>query len=247
VQITGGEPTLRRDLKEIVKELSGSGVGNIGMTTNGSRLNIQYASELVNVGVSDVHIHLPSLDKSIYSQTVRRNISSSRIQTLKDAAIYLKGAAGVEFNTPVTSINLPSLPQLFNFCYDNKINLKLIEEVKLSGEQISEEAITLLLEEWVKTQEMDPTKINIDGRYGKNYMFPAGFSFRVAPATRGLVSFLGGESDRVLYDGRYWIGGDNGKFLFTPSCFLEPTTGDFEDLKLNFEETRKKYSENGKK
>lgn len=241
IQITGGEPTLRDDLEEIIGLLSEEGITDIGLTTNGYKLSEEYVLKLINKGISDVHVHLSSLDPLVYQKTANvRN--EGVINIIKKVAILLKEKGiGIEFNTPVTHINFSSLDTLLNFCYENKINLKLIEEVNLSNKNIKETDIISFVENWFHKKGLNLSDDKIEKKYGRIYMMDQGFAFRIAPATKGLVDYLNEESDKVLYDGRYWIGGINGQFLFTPSYFLEPTIGNYEDLKKNFSLTLSQY------
>ncbi|MBU1136407.1 MAG: radical SAM protein [Nanoarchaeota archaeon] len=246
IQLTGGEPTLRKDLAEIVEILSNNGITDIGLTTNGSMISPEYAQRLLGAGISDFHIHVPSLNYDVFRKTTkdkRQKVVDVIIQT----ALYLKREGeGVEFNTPITQLNLPTVPQLIDFCYSNEINLKLIEEVNLANEQVTEGQIIQTFEDWFKNRglELDETKIN--KRYGRIYDL-GNFSFRVAPATKGLVDFLNKKNEAILYDGRYWIGGKDNRFVFTPSYFLKTKTGSFKGLERNLNETIQIYNDHGKK
>lgn len=64
IRLTGGEPTLRSDILEIVHRLSNiSGVEELVMTTNGVRL-AQLAVPLREAGLRRVNIHLDSLNRA---------------------------------------------------------------------------------------------------------------------------------------------------------------------------------------
>jgi molybdenum cofactor biosynthesis enzyme MoaA len=243
VQLTGGEPTLKRDLIKIVKTLSDFGIKDVGLTTNGSKLNTGYVKKLMDAGISDIHIHIPSLDREAYKKTTGDK-SKDVVNRIIDAALYLKKQNHkLEFNTPITNINVPTTTQLINFCYDNKINLKLIEEISLSKKQINEKEIIKILNNWFKNKKIYLNETRINKKYGRVYNF-GDFYFRVAPATKGLSDFLNGKGDTILYDGRYWIGGRDGKFLFTPSYFLDPKEGSYKDLKGNLDKTMRVYDSN---
>ena len=246
VQLTGGEPTLRKDLINIIKILSNAGINDIGLTTNGSMINPEYVQQLLDSGISDFHIHMPSLNYGVFQKTTkdkRQRVIDGIIQT----SLYLKQKGeGVEFNTPVTSFNLSTLPRLIDFCYSNEINLKLIEEINLAKEQITEGQITKTLEDWFQNKGLRLNETKINKKYGRIYNF-GNFSFRIAPATKGLIDFLNNKNETILYDGRYWIGGKENNFVFTPSYFLKTKTGSFKDLERNLNETIEIYNENGKK
>lgn len=62
VRLTGGEPTLRQDIVEIVRRLNKiDGVEQLVMTTNGYRLP-HIAQELAEAGLKRVNIHVDSLN-----------------------------------------------------------------------------------------------------------------------------------------------------------------------------------------
>ncbi len=71
VRLTGGEPTLRQDIIEIVERLAHiDGVEQLVMTTNGYRLP-HIAKDLVKAGLDRVNIHVDSLSKATVSNIMR--------------------------------------------------------------------------------------------------------------------------------------------------------------------------------
>lgn len=74
IRVTGGEPTLRTDLLEIVQKLSGLGVP-VGVTTNGVRL-AELAQGLREAGATGVNVSLDSLDP----ETFRRITGSGSLE-----------------------------------------------------------------------------------------------------------------------------------------------------------------------
>src|SRR5207249_2964770 len=72
LRLTGGEPTLRADLLEIVARLARlPGLGDLTMTTNGVRLPA-LAAPLAAAGLRRVNIHLDSLDPRRLARIMRR-------------------------------------------------------------------------------------------------------------------------------------------------------------------------------
>ncbi|HXG35685.1 MAG TPA: GTP 3',8-cyclase MoaA [Dehalococcoidia bacterium] len=66
VRITGGEPTVRRDLPRLVAMLASiEGLEDLTMTTNGSRL-VQLAGPLKEAGLKRVTVSLDSLDDAVF-------------------------------------------------------------------------------------------------------------------------------------------------------------------------------------
>jgi len=68
IRITGGEPLLRKNLPELVKQISRiRGIDDISITTNGHLLP-QLAQELKVAGLNRLNISLDSLDPKIYKK-----------------------------------------------------------------------------------------------------------------------------------------------------------------------------------
>lgn len=71
VRLTGGEPTLRKDVVDIVRRLAHiHGVDQLVMTTNGYRLPA-IAQDLADAGLKRVNIHVDSLNKASLEKTMR--------------------------------------------------------------------------------------------------------------------------------------------------------------------------------
>jgi cyclic pyranopterin phosphate synthase len=71
VRLTGGEPTLRQDVVEIVRRLARiEGVDQLVMTTNGYRLPY-IAQDLAAAGLKRVNIHVDSLNKEGLAKIMR--------------------------------------------------------------------------------------------------------------------------------------------------------------------------------
>jgi molybdenum cofactor biosynthesis enzyme MoaA len=243
VQLTGGEPMLRNDLPEIVSILRNQEIKDIGITTNGSLINPKLSLLLIKSGLLDFHIHVPSLNLNVYEETVRKKIYNERIKNILDSAkVIMKNGARVEFNTPVTYINLPTLVELFNFCYDNHINLKLIEELNINNSQVSVEDIKNLVTEWINNKKINIVESVINKKYGLIYQFSKNFFFRIAPISPEFKIYLKGGQKKILLDGRYWLGGRNGKFLYTPSYYTAPKEGSIEDIKKQIKNISNKYN-----
>ena len=70
-RFTGGEPTLRRDLLEILKRVRAiEGVGDLAMTTNGILLP-ELAKPLAQAGLTRVNIHLDTLNRERLGKIMR--------------------------------------------------------------------------------------------------------------------------------------------------------------------------------
>lgn len=71
VRLTGGEPTLRTDIVEIVERIAAvDGITQVAMTTNGYRLPY-IAKDLKKAGLTRVNIHVDSLSKESLEKIMR--------------------------------------------------------------------------------------------------------------------------------------------------------------------------------
>lgn len=79
IRLTGGEPLLRRDLDELVRQLAAvDGIEDIALTTNGLLLH-QYGRPLYEAGLRRVNISLDALDPAVFGRMNGRGIGPERV------------------------------------------------------------------------------------------------------------------------------------------------------------------------
>lgn len=88
VQISGGEPTVRKDLDQIVKMCYDQGVGHVEVISNGIRIAKfpNYASELKSWGVTSVYLQFDSTDDDHIEQLRGERLWWVREQALEHLA-----------------------------------------------------------------------------------------------------------------------------------------------------------------
>lgn len=107
VRLTGGEPTVRRDLIEIARAVSSTpGIRKVALSTNGSRLAV-LAPELAAAGVSAVNVSVDSLDPKRFAEVTGRDDLPKILEgvsraadlglTVKINAVLMKGLNDGEF------------------------------------------------------------------------------------------------------------------------------------------------------
>jgi len=100
VRLTGGEPTLRRDLPSLVAKLARiPGLREINLTTNGSRLT-ELARPLKDAGLNRVTVSLDSLDDRVFRAMNDVDFPVDRVLGGIEAA-KRAGFANVKVNTVV--------------------------------------------------------------------------------------------------------------------------------------------------
>jgi cyclic pyranopterin phosphate synthase len=88
IRLTGGEPTMRRDLPVLIKKLSSiQGIKDIGMTTNGFLLK-EFAEELHKSGLKRINVSLDSLNPAKFNLMTRRNFFDKVIEGLEEVEKY---------------------------------------------------------------------------------------------------------------------------------------------------------------
>ncbi len=94
VKLTGGEPTLRSDLEEIVRSIRPM-LAEVSMTTNGLRLE-RLAAPLRAAGLDRVNVSLPSLDPATYQRLTGVDGAARAVRGIRAAA--RAGLAPIKLN-----------------------------------------------------------------------------------------------------------------------------------------------------
>ena len=133
IRLSGGEPLVRRDVGELVKRLGrhvGSGLDELTMTTNGTRL-AEHAGALVNAGVRRVNVSLDTLDPDRFRFITRHGDVAQvigGIRAARDAGLRVKINA-----VALKGLNEDELPSLLGWCVDEGLDLSLIETMPLGA------------------------------------------------------------------------------------------------------------------
>ncbi|KAI3648382.1 hypothetical protein MP228_006236 [Amoeboaphelidium protococcarum] len=143
IRLTGGEPSLRKDLTQIIADLSqfkdhpqGGGLQSIGMTSNGIALD-RKLQELQRNGLDSLNISLDTLDPAKYSIITRRPMNGllSVMRTVDKA---------MELNIPLKincvvmkGVNDDELVQMVKFVRDKPITMRFIEFMPFGGNQFT--------------------------------------------------------------------------------------------------------------
>ncbi|MGB8929977.1 MAG: GTP 3',8-cyclase MoaA [Anaeromyxobacteraceae bacterium] len=100
IRLTGGEPTLRGDLIDLVTDVAAApGIEEIALTTNGFRLE-ELAAPLRAAGVSRLNVSLDTLDGDRLKRICGRPVRIDRLLAGIEAAMRA-GFASVKLNTVV--------------------------------------------------------------------------------------------------------------------------------------------------
>jgi cyclic pyranopterin phosphate synthase len=200
VRLTGGEPTLRRDLPEIARDVARTpGIAEVALTTNGHRLEAQ-AAQLREAGVSRLNVSLDTLDADRLRRLSGRAADLDRIVRGIAAAAAARFEA-LKLNVVVMrGVNEDELGALARFAWRNGATPRFIELMPFGpGEPVPTAEVKRLLEAQGVRLAPDPTR-----GWGPAYHMRG-----AAGAEGGLVGFIGAMTENFC-DGcnRVRIGAD---------------------------------------
>ncbi|MCC6581735.1 MAG: GTP 3',8-cyclase MoaA [Phycisphaeraceae bacterium] len=126
VRLTGGEPTARPDLMEIIQRLAGiTGLDDLAMTTNGLTLG-RHAEAYRRAGLRRVNVSLDSLNATTFKR-MTGVAGLDRVLAGIDAACEA-GLDPIRLNTVVvTEGNADELPALVRFAASRGLEIRFIE------------------------------------------------------------------------------------------------------------------------
>jgi 7,8-dihydro-6-hydroxymethylpterin dimethyltransferase len=119
IQISGGEPTVRNDLPEIVAAAKAAGCENIQLNSNGIRLGTEkgYAKELADAGLSFVFMQFDGTDDSLYEKLRGQPLFAEKQAAIKACSDELLGVTLVP--TIVPGVNDQNIGEILNYGFSN--------------------------------------------------------------------------------------------------------------------------------
>jgi cyclic pyranopterin phosphate synthase len=206
IRLTGGEPTLRRDVVEIVERLGRiPDVRELIMTTNGLRLP-WLAVPLTRAGLQRVNIHLDTLNETRLTQVMRLS-SMDKVWAGIEAAECAE-LVPIKLNVVVTrGFNEEDVVDLARLTLERDWHVRFIELMPLGG------PAEIAFNHYVSTQEsMDRIQQALGPLFSLNNGSIMGEArlYRL-PGARGTVGFISPVSDpycdscnrmRLTADGR---------------------------------------------
>lgn len=160
IRLTGGDPTSRPDLLQIIERLAAiPGLDDLAMTTNGLTLARQ-AHRYREAGLKRVNVSLDTLDRRRFAHMTGVDGLAQVLAGL-DAA-HAAGLTDIKLNTVVVrGQNLDDLPSLLKFAADRALTLRLIELMPMGplaadwqGRYVDERAMRRRLAETVRRYEL---------------------------------------------------------------------------------------------
>jgi cyclic pyranopterin phosphate synthase len=130
VRLTGGEPTVRKDVVELVARLGRLGLHDLAMTTNGERL-AELAAPLKAAGLSRLNVSVDTLDARKFASITRRGHLDRVLDGIE--AARAAGFGGTKINTVVMGgINDDEVASLCTWAWQRAITPRFIEFMPMS-------------------------------------------------------------------------------------------------------------------
>jgi radical SAM protein with 4Fe4S-binding SPASM domain len=119
IVFTGGEPTLRDDLADLIAYAEKKGQIT-GINTNGRKLaDKYYLKSLINAGLDHLQITLESVNETIHDQMV--NTPGAWQQTIQGIRNAVSENVYMMTNTTMLSVNVDTIPQTLDFLAELKV------------------------------------------------------------------------------------------------------------------------------
>ncbi|KAF9358746.1 Molybdenum cofactor synthesis protein 1 [Mortierella sp. AD094] len=139
IRLTGGEPTVRKDINELVEqlgELQSLGLKTIAMTSNGIALKRKLPS-LVSSGLNLLNLSLDTLDRFKFELMTRRKGFERVMETIDDALAI--GLDPVKINCVVMrGTNDKEVLDFVEFTRNKKVDVRFIEYMPFGGNKWKE-------------------------------------------------------------------------------------------------------------
>lgn len=143
LQFSGGEPTLRNDLPDLVKEAKRAGIRHVEVNTNGIRLaeDLDYYKQLLDAGMNTIYLQFDGLREEIYLKLRgRRGLVEIKNRVIENAR-KLGHKSIVLVVTLARGVNDSDLGDIIRYAISNRdvIRCVNIQPISMAGRARKEE------------------------------------------------------------------------------------------------------------
>jgi uncharacterized radical SAM superfamily Fe-S cluster-containing enzyme len=169
LQFSGGEPTLRNDLPDLIKDAQRLGITHVEVNTNGIRISedIDYFKKLLDAGLSTLYLQFDGLREDIYKKTrSRTDMVPIKLRVIENARkIGLDSIVLVV--TLAKSVNDKDLGDIIDFSIKNHDVIRCIniQPVSMAGKARKEEMRKLRITIPDTINEIEKQTKGIVGRF----------------------------------------------------------------------------------
>ena len=177
IQYAGGEPTVRKDIVDLIKLAKEEGFTHTQIATNGLRLarNPELARELKEAGLNTVYLQFDGITEEPYFRIRNKNLLSTKIKAIENCRKVDLGIVLVP--TVVKGINDDQIGDIIRFAIDNIDIIRGVnfQPVSFAGrtpsDEVEKQRITIPdFENLVQKQTED--KIKVEDFHPASSVFP---------------------------------------------------------------------------
>jgi hypothetical protein len=143
LQFSGGEPTMRNNLPDLIREARKAGISHIEVNTNGLRIaeDIEYFKKLLDAGLSTLYLQFDGLREEIYKKTRARTDLVPIKQKVIENARTIGLDSVVLVVTLAKGVNDKDLGDIINYAVENHDVVRCIniQPVSMAGRARKEE------------------------------------------------------------------------------------------------------------
>ena len=144
IRLTGGEPTVRANLKKLIEKLAKLDV-DLSLTTNGATLPL-VAQDLYEAGLNRINISLDTLDPERFKSLTRRDNLKQVLQGIEAAKAV--GFDPVKINMVVMKgINDDEVLDFISYGRENNVVIRFIEFMPLDADEVWEKSKVMTQDE----------------------------------------------------------------------------------------------------
>lgn len=200
IHITGGEPTVRKDLKDIIKYIYDKGMHG-KLYTNGTNLSEEFLRFLSEIGIDGVKVSLDGFKPKTHNDFRRAKDGFSK--TIDNIKRLQEQGIPVEVTTVINKINVKETQDLISFFKNQlKVDYHIDSFVPIGQGLKSELDISITDEEYIEAVaqefmeilelgekgEKHSVKSDLNSKKENNFFCGAGNSY-VFITSKGLVKF----------------------------------------------------------
>ena len=209
IRLTGGEPTVRRDIVPLMQELGklrSGGLQELCITTNGLALRSKL-DKMVEAGLTGVNLSLDTLEPGLFEIMTRRKGFEKVVGSMERILEMNKLGAGVKLKLNVVvmrGVNEGEILRFVELGKEKEVEVRFIEYMPFDGNRWNQKKMFSYKEMVDVIREKHPGLKKVEGEKtdtSKTYAVP-GFKGRIGFITSMTDNFCGGCNRlRITSDG----------------------------------------------
>jgi len=189
LQFSGGEPTIRQDLPELIEKAKELGFHHVEVNTNGLRLanDPDFAKQLVDAGLSTIYLQFDGLTSDVYEFTRGVDLLDIKMKAIENCRKV--GLSIVLVVTLVKGVNDHQIGDIINFAKDNFdiVRCVNVQPVSICGRIAEDEREKMRI---TIPDFMDKVEEQTDGALKASDFYPVP---TVVPISRAVAALKGKE------------------------------------------------------